>query len=59
MEEDEIEIPFISVELIRYLDQIVPPFTPTLDTPDRRIWVEVGKRQLLEILREAAENQHN
>lgn len=58
MEEDELEVPFISAELIRYLDRVVPIFVPTLDTLDRKIWIEVGKRQLLETLREAHEEQH-
>lgn len=51
--------PPLSKSLIDYLESIVRPPVPRLDQTDRSIWVEVGKYQLLETLRQIYKRQQN
>ena len=37
--------PHVSKELLEYMNQIFPDRCPDITDPDRKIWVNVGKRE--------------
>ena len=46
-------------DLIDYLDETNPRFLPSLETPERAIWLEAGKRNLIESLIAKKEREIN
>lgn len=50
-------VPYISAELIEYLESICPDQSPALSTPDRNIWFNAGKADLTRHLRSVHEEQ--
>lgn len=52
-----IEIPLYSADLIKKLDELYPIKPPRLDMPDRKIWYEAGKREVVNSLLSALKVQ--
>ncbi len=50
-------IPNIDAELVEYLEDICPDTSPTLSTPERQIWFDAGKADLVRHLRSIFEEQ--
>lgn len=44
------KIPVYSIDLIKQLDEIYPPRPPQMHQTDREIWMDAGKRQVVELL---------
>ena len=53
------DLPPIPEKLLRALEARYPLRSPGLDWEDRRIWVEVGQRRVVEMLRREFEEQRN
>lgn len=53
------DLPPIPEKLLLALEARYPPRTPGLDWADRKIWVEVGQRRVIEMLRREFEEQRN
>ena len=51
-------VPPISKALMEYLQTSFPLKSPKLDTPDRLIWYDAGKRSLVDHLQAHYDNQH-
>lgn len=51
------KLPTISLELIEYLEGIAPDRSPKIDTPDRAIWFQAGKVDLIRHLKMVHEQQ--
>jgi hypothetical protein len=51
------KLPNISAELIEYLEGIAPDQAPKLKTPDREIWFNAGKADLVQHLKQVHEQQ--
>lgn len=49
--------PYISDELIEFLDKMYPERTPETSWTDREIWVKVGERKVVRKLKQMAEDQ--
>ena len=45
------DLPKIPTDLLEALERQMPPLRPRVDWTDRRIWIEVGRREFLEMLR--------
>jgi len=58
MNEDQ-TFPPIPEALISYLERVIPPCIPRIDWTDRRIWYELGRREVIEMLRREADSQRN
>lgn len=43
-----ITIPRISKDLIEFLNTLAPLRTPQVSTPERQVWVDVGRRQIVD-----------
>jgi hypothetical protein len=43
-------LPTISPELIKALEELVPPQPPNIKDSDREIWFKAGKRAMIEFL---------
>jgi hypothetical protein len=48
---DPVEPPSITQALLDYLDQVCPNTCPELNWPERKVWAEVGKRELIDRLK--------
>lgn len=53
------KIPAIPRALLEELERRMGEFVPNLDTPDRRIWFELGRRDFLRFLRRVYDHQSN
>ncbi len=53
----EIKTPFISPELISYLDKIFPEKSPQIHESDREIWMYVGKVFVVKFLKNKLKEQ--
>lgn len=51
-------LPAISPELIEYLEGICPDKCPNLSTPEREIWFNSGKADLVRHLRSVFDEQN-
>lgn len=51
-------IPHIPKELLEYLEGICPDQSPSLNTPDREIWFQAGKVDLIRHIRSVFEEQN-
>ena len=47
----------VTPELLRVLEAAYPNVQPSLNEPDRNIWVRVGQRQVVEFLRGISERR--
>lgn len=56
MEEDD-EFPFIPPELLEALERKLPEYHPLPGVPPEKIWWEVGRRSVLQYLRQESSNQ--
>ena len=52
-------LPEISKELVEYLESICPDSAPDLKTPEREIWFDAGKADLVRHLKSIHEEQSN
>lgn len=52
-------IPVIEDKLIEYLERICPDSSPALNTPDREIWFQAGKVDLVRHLKSIHQEQQN
>jgi hypothetical protein len=50
-------IPNINADLVDYLESICPDTSPSLSTPERQIWFDAGKADLVRHLRSIFEEQ--
>lgn len=50
MSEKPIEWPRITKALVAKLNDICPHKNPKIDWTDRQIWIEVGKRQMVDMI---------
>ncbi len=57
--EDSSEVPPVPEALVAYLEKTFPLFLPPLEWSERRIWLEVGKRRVVEFLRAVYDQQQN
>lgn len=53
------KIPAVPKALLEELERRMGEYNPTLETPDRRIWYELGRRDFLRFLRRVYEHQNN
>ena len=53
------KMPPVPKALLEELERRMGEFHPNLDTPDRRIWYELGRRAYLKFLRRVYERQSN
>lgn len=53
------KLPIIDKELIEYLERICPDASPSLSTPDREIWFQAGKVDLVRHLKSIHQDQHD
>lgn len=51
------EFPTVPLALLKELERLFPVYTPGLDTPERKIWYELGKRAVVTMLRDEYEKQ--
>ena len=51
------EIPMLSVDLIKHLDKVYPLKNPSNDMTDRAVWRQAGRRDVVEMLLVALNNQ--
>jgi hypothetical protein len=49
------ELPLFSEELIEQLEKENPPYTPDIQDSERKIWIKVGERRLVEQLKQRLE----
>lgn len=52
-------LPPIPKALLEELERRMGDFRPNLDTPNRRIWYELGRRSYLQFLRRVYDLQNN
>jgi hypothetical protein len=50
-------VPHVSPELVEYLENICPDQSPSLQTPDRQIWFNAGRADLVKHLRSILDEQ--
>jgi len=48
---DNVQLPVYSVDLIEQLDKNIPEMTPEKTWSDREIWMYAGKRELIRVLK--------
>ncbi|QDP60610.1 MAG: hypothetical protein Unbinned767contig1000_35 [Prokaryotic dsDNA virus sp.] len=53
------KLPAVPKALLEELERRMGEFNPSLDTPDRKIWFELGRRDFLRFLRRVFDYQHN
>ncbi|MAA66338.1 MAG: hypothetical protein CL581_16400 [Alteromonadaceae bacterium] len=53
------KIPAVPKALLEELERRMGEFNPALDTPDRKIWYELGRRDFLRFLRRVYDHQNN
>lgn len=57
--QDWAKIPAIDLALLEYLERREVSWFPTLDTPDRKIWYQAGRRSFVQFLRQVYNFQNN
>lgn len=52
-----LKVPDIPKSIIEYLERLYPESCPRMDWSERKIWVEVGKREVVKALKARFEEQ--
>lgn len=55
---DETQMPTFPKEWLHRLQYLYPDQCPHVDWPERRVWMSVGSRQVVQYLEEQYANQH-
>jgi len=51
------KLPFVSLELITWLEETFPDKCPSENTPDRKVWIQAGAASVVRKLRKIHEEQ--
>lgn len=54
---DEYSLPPLDPDLVKALDKLIPESCPDPAWPDRKVWIEVGRRQVVRLLIEHLRRQ--
>ena len=53
-----VRTPYITPELLEYLERLYPDRSPRIDTPDRQVWFQSGQADLVRHLRSVFDQQN-
>lgn len=54
---DEYSLPALDPELVKALDKLIPERCPDPAWSDRKVWIEVGRREVVRLLQEHLRRQ--
>lgn len=52
-----LQFPPVSAQLVEMLEKLHPLKPPSVDQPDRAIWIEVGRQEIITMLRNRVRTQ--